>query len=200
MLALLGLFVVACSDNYNGPRLKKLAPDDVILAFGDSLTYGTGARSTANSYPSRLAALSGFQVVNAGIPGENTAEGLARLPQVLDQTQPSLVILCLGGNDMLRKKSRDTMQQNLADMIELIRDANADVVLLGVPEPTLFNLSAEPRYRQLASQHAIPLENEIIAQVLSDKSLKSDPIHPNDNGYQTIALAISTLLQQAGAI
>lgn len=199
LLALVCLCLIGCGESYTGPRLNQLEPDAVILAFGDSLTFGTGA-SKNNSYPDHLAEITNFKVVKAGIPGEQTPEGLARLQTVLDQSQPQLVILCLGGNDMLRKKPRETMRSNLSEMIEIIQENDAQVVLLGVPEPAIFNLSAEPSYQQLASQHFIPLENEIIATVLSKQSLKSDPIHPNDAGYKKMAQAIADLLKNAGAI
>jgi acyl-CoA thioesterase-1 len=110
------------------------------------------------------------------------------------------VVLCLGGNDMLRKEQRDTMQTNFAEMIEIIQENGLQELLLGVPAPALFNLNADPRCQQLANQYAIPLENQIISAVLSKQSLKSDPIHPNNAGYKKIAEAIATLLNQAGAI
>jgi lysophospholipase L1-like esterase len=199
LLALLCLLLTACGDSYDGPRLRKLDSEAVILAFGDSLTFGTGA-SKNNSYPDHLANITNFKVVRAGIPGEQTAAGLERLQAVLEQSQPQLVILCLGGNDMLRKKSREKMRANLSTMIETIQEYDAQVVLLGVPEPAIFNLTAEPSYELLAAQHSIPLENEIVAAVLSKPSLKSDPIHPNGDGYKKIAEAIAVLLGKAGAI
>lgn len=200
LLALLCTVVLwGCGESYDGPRLSPLDSDAVILAFGDSLTHGTGAEKH-QAYPAQLAEIIGRTVINKGIPGERTTEGLARLPTVLNEVQPALVILCLGGNDMLRKKPRDTMQDNLSQMIEIIKDSGAEVVLLGVPEPALFNLNTDPRYQQLAQQHSVPIENEIISTVLGDLSMKSDPIHPNDAGYAKIAEAIATLLDQAGAI
>ena len=86
----------------NVPRLGKLVASDVIVAFGDSLTFGTGA-SESESYPIVLGQLIARKVVRAGVPGEVTEGGLARLQDVIDEHKPKLMIVCLGGNDMLRK-------------------------------------------------------------------------------------------------
>lgn len=91
--------ITACDGST--PKLPKLASTDVVLAFGDSLTYGTGA-DPSESYPVVLSRLIGRQVVAAGFPGEVTAGGLERLPDVLDDVKPRMMLLCMGGNDMLR--------------------------------------------------------------------------------------------------
>lgn len=195
----LALSLVACGKGPGVPRIAALDSNATILAFGDSLTFGTGS-THEHSYPAALQHLIGRKVVNAGVPGETTEQGLERLPGVLDATEPALVLLCLGGNDMLRKQDRARMQHHLDLMIELIRARGLAVILLGVPEPRLLGLKTEAIYFELARRHQIPLESAIIPEVLGDRARKSDPIHPNAAGYADMARAIAALLRETGAI
>lgn len=194
---LLTLLLAGCSED--SPTLQPLGRDAVILAFGDSLTRGNGANAD-HSYPAVLEQLSGRRVINAGVPGERTPDGLARLAAALDRHQPELLLLCHGGNDMLRRHSMETMQSNLEQMVAIARERGIQVVLLGVPRPAIFGLESADPYYAVAKSAAIPLEDTIIPQVLSDNDLKSDQIHPNAAGYQRIAEAVYQLLQQTGAL
>jgi lysophospholipase L1-like esterase len=180
------------------PQLPRLGPDDVILAFGDSLTFGTGARDD-ESYPDVLAALIQRKVVRAGVPGEMTAQGLRRLSQALDTHRPKIVLLCLGGNDMLRRVNDATIVANLRAMIAQARQRGTSVVLLGVPRPALFG-GAATFYADLADEYGLAYESEVLNSVLRDPGLKSDPIHPNAEGYRRIAEAVAALLRQHGAL
>lgn len=94
-LALLSLTLFACSSE---SKLPALPSNSTVLILGDSLSYGTGA-TKGEDYPTLLAQNTGWQIINAGVPGDTTAQGLARLPNLLVEHQPSLLIVELGGND-----------------------------------------------------------------------------------------------------
>ena len=184
------------------PRTETLSPlaaDAIILAFGDSLTAGTGAERRS-SYPIQLEALSGRRVINAGVPGEVSSQGLARLPSVLDEHQPHLLILTHGGNDMLRRLDVMQTRDNLAAMIRLARDRGTEVLLVAVPAPTLLRLRSETIYAEVGEAFGIPVENGALARVLSRDAMKSDPIHPNADGYRYLAEHIHRLLIETGAL
>jgi lysophospholipase L1-like esterase len=197
--AALGLAaLVALAGCAGKPALRPLSSGGAILCFGDSLTFGTGASSGA-SYPERLAALTGREVVSRGVPGETSAEGLARLPSALDETRPELVVICHGANDILRNMSLDAAASNLEAMVRLAQSRGAQVVLLGVPRPGVF-LRAEPFYAAVAKKTGVPLEARALPKVLADGSMKSDLIHPNDRGYDAVARDVADLLRRRGAL
>jgi lysophospholipase L1-like esterase len=197
-LSVLAALVLLAACPSKSPQLPRVESNDVILAFGDSLTYGTGA-AEAESYPAILGALIGRKVVRAGVPGEVTARGLQRLPSALATHKPKIVLLCLGGNDMLRKIDERIVVANLRAMIQLIRRQGAAVVLLGVPKPTLFGGAAKI-YGELADDLGVPYDGDIVTSVLRDPGLKSDLIHPNAQGYRNIAEGIAALLKKSGAL
>lgn len=196
LIVMMVLSLAACGNKV--PKVAKLASTDVVLAFGDSLTYGTGAKAE-DSYPVVLGQLIGRTVVRSGVPGEQTAGGLARLPEVLDEHKPRLVILCLGGNDMLRKGTPETIEANLRKILAEIKSRGLDAMLIGVPTPTLITRPPDFYFR-LAKEFAIPYEGDIITSVLYKSDLKSDPIHPNATGYRKVAEAVARLMRDAGAI
>jgi len=114
------------------PQLPLLAVDATILAFGDSITYGTGA-GDSESYPAILATLTGRKVVNAGVPGEVSATGVQRLPELLERERPALLVLCHGGNDLLCRADHQLIADNLRTMIRMTRDRGIAVLLVAVP-------------------------------------------------------------------
>ncbi len=187
--------IISCSDN---AQLPPLSSDATILAFGDSLTYGTGT-SRDNAYPAVLAKLINYKIINAGIPGEISERGLARLPGLIDKYQPELIIICHGGNDILRKLNLNKTSSNIQKMIDLARKNNSEIMLIGVPEFGLL-LSSSSIYQALADKNKIPIANNILSDILRKNALKSDRVHPNTEGYQLLAKRIASTLKQAGAL
>ncbi len=188
--------VLACSQKE--AKLSELPPGAVILAFGDSLTFGTGAPA-GQSYPDVLEKLTGIKVINSGVPGETSEQGAARLPQALAGSRPNLVILCHGGNDILRKLDLEKTAANLAQMVRAARKQGAEVVLIGVPKPGLLPETAG-FYRTIARKMEVPLEEDAVLGILKDGALKSDHIHPNAAGYARLAAAVERLLKKSGAV
>jgi acyl-CoA thioesterase-1 len=197
-VACLGLMFLLISGCNRSPELAPLSADAVVLAFGDSLTYGTGARPQ-ESYPAVLERLIGKRVVNAGVPGEVTAEGKMRLPALLDEHRPVLVIICLGGNDFLRRLDEGTTEANLREMVRMAKERGCRVLLVGVPRLG-FGLEVPGLYERIARDAGIPLEKKSLKRILADNSLKSDAIHPNAAGYRQMAERIAAVLKRSGAI
>lgn len=195
VFALLGL--IAC--NQQATTLNKLPDDAVILAFGDSLTYGTGAAAD-HDYPTILAGLAGREVINAGVPGEISSEGVQRLPTLLDEYQPSLLILIHGGNDILRQIDPAQTRDNLIAMITEAKQRNIAVVLIGVPKFGVLFLHSAEIYAEVAQSEHVPVDLESLPTILASNTLKSDTVHPNDQGYQELANNIAALLRQQGAL
>lgn len=196
--AALGLLALLAACSGGQPKLQRLTPDAVVLAFGDSLTVGLNA-NPGESYPARLQELIGRKVVSSGVVGETTAGGLARLPAALEEAKPQLVILCEGGNDFLKKLDEAQAADNLRSMIRLAKSRGVQVVLIAVPKPGLLPSAAE-FYSVVAKEFGVPHEETALRKILTDNALKSDLVHPNAAGYSRLAEAIAALLRKTGAV
>jgi acyl-CoA thioesterase I len=162
-----------------------------VLALGDSITFGTGA-APEQSYPAVLAQLTGWNVINAGVPGHVSAQSLERLPALLQEHQPALVLLGIGGNDFLRRMPQTQTQANIQKLAEQVVASGAQLLLIAIPEPSLAaaftgSLSDHPMYAEIAQKLKVPLLRGAWAEVLSDESLRSDNIHANAKGYALFA-------------
>jgi acyl-CoA thioesterase-1 len=174
----------------------------VIVAFGDSLTAGPGVAPSLN-YPSQLqAALDArglrYRVVNAGISGDTTADGRARLDGVLAR-QPRLVILELGANDGLRSQSLEVVRDNLSAMIERLQANGIQVVLAGMMVPWRSQQYSERFgriYPELASRYGVPLIPFFLEDVALVRDLNQpDGLHPNAEGYSYVARNVLRVLE-----
>lgn len=184
------------------PRYAEITAGSAVLAVGDSLTFGTGAPADA-AYPVRLAALTGWNIVNAGVPADTSAQARERLPKLLAEHAPKLVLLSIGGNDLLRQLPEADTRMNIAAMLEEIRASGAQAVLIAVPRPAVMaallrSLDDHPLYAELAEAHRAPLFASGWAKVLSDPALKADHIHANAAGYERLARDLHGFLRDAG--
>ena len=161
-----------------------------VLVFGDSLSAGFGIdvdRSWTSLLQSRLQA-QGYEhrVINASISGETTEGGKTRIRAALDNFEPALVILELGGNDGLRGFPPDIMKENLREMIVRSRDHGAAVVLLGIRIPMnygpRYTSAFEGVYRELAEELDVPwIEFFMDGVALNEELMQDDGIHPNED-------------------
>lgn len=187
LLVIFTILLVVFVKNYESNKQETLLRDDsVILAFGDSITNGFGVRREF-SYPSQIEKKTGLKVINAGINGENSSEGLKRLTHLLKDVKPDLVILCHGANDILNKLSAYNMKENLLAMVELIKQSGAEILLVGVPDFSLFDLGVHDVYEEVADEMDLMLEDEVIRHIELNRALKSDYVHPNEEGYEMMA-------------
>lgn len=184
------------------PRHPAIGAEATVLALGDSLTFGTGAIAEA-SYPRRLAALTGWNVINAGVPANTSAQARERLPGLLAEHAPKLVLLSIGGNDFLRQLPDADTRAAIAAMLADIHTAGAQVVLIAVPRPSvaaalLRSLDDHPLYETIAAEQRVPLFARGWAKVLSDPALKADQVHANAAGYERFAQELHGFLREAG--
>jgi lysophospholipase L1-like esterase len=190
-------------------RGQPVAAGSTVLALGDSLTHGTGAGTGPGgepaTYPAVLARLTGWQVVNGGVPGDTTAQALARTPPLLEEHRPALVLLGIGGNDFLRRMDEGAARANVQRICELVRASGAQLLLIAVPRPTLAarftgSLTDHPMYGELAEALRIPLHRQGWAEVLGDERLKSDAIHANAAGYEQFARGLAATARAVGLL
>lgn len=175
-----------------------------VLALGDSLTYGAGA-TPETAYPAVLAKLTGWRVVNAGVPGHVSAQALERLPALMEEHRPALVLLGIGGNDLLRRMDEAQAKANVRAICEAVRAAGAQVLLIAVPRPTLAarvtgSLDDHPLYGELAESLKIPLHRQGWSTVLADERLRADAIHANAAGYEAFARGLVATLRASGLL
>jgi acyl-CoA thioesterase-1 len=195
------LLFAACG---RSTKLPAIPPGSAVLAFGDSVTYGTGA-APGEDWPSRLAAMTRWSVVNAGIPGDTAEAGKNRIAALLEEHQPALVIIEIGGNDFLRRRPQSAVKEDLRRIIRAAQDARAVVVLVAVPELSLLGVVARkasdsPIYEELGKEETVPVIGDVFSDILSRAEVRADAIHPNAEGYRQMADGLFEQLKEVGLV
>jgi len=179
------------------PKSAALGPGSRVVALGDSLTYGTGA-APETSYPDVLATMTQWTIVNAGIPGDQAQQGCARLAPLVEEHQPQLILVFLGGNDFLRRGSIQAMTDGLTRCAETARAAQVPMVLFAVPRFELAGFADSPVFANLAKALNVGFLSPKLGTLLGNDAMKSDAVHLNAEGYRALAANVAAELRRLG--
>jgi len=195
VLVFVGLALLAAfwSRDPGVPHAAKPSAGEHVIAFGDSLVEGVGA-SPGRDVVSLLSARVGVPIVNAGRSGDTTRTALARLDSAVLSRRPRVVIVVLGGNDLLRRVPQEETFANLDAIVDRIRRRGAAVILVGL-SAGVFTDTYGAGYDDLARRTSSGLVPDILADILGHPDLMADHIHPNDLGYRMMADRIEPVLR-----
>lgn len=176
-----------------------------ILLFGDSIVagYNLSEEESLHTKLEQKLQAEGYnvQVINGGVSGDTTTSGLSRLEWVLDNETPSLVVLALGGNDVMRGTSPSLVKKNVNSMLEIIQDRSIDVILSEVEAPLNFGIkykrTFDEIYEDLADEYDVPLYPFLLKETFGKRGLmQGDQIHPSAKGIDVIAEDLSEYLAE----
>jgi lysophospholipase L1-like esterase len=167
--------------------------NQTIVAFGDSLVEGVGS-TLGNDFVSKLESDLGIEIINKGRSGDTTTSALSRTNEVL-ALNPGIVMILLGGNDVLRRIPKEETFKNLSVMIENFQNNGAVVLLLGVRGGILFD-GYEEDYENLSKKYHTAYVSNVLEDLITNPKYMSDAIHPNDQGYALIAKRIAPVLEK----
>jgi acyl-CoA thioesterase-1 len=185
-LSLLSLLLAGCGVSADEvPNLD--SPGRTIVCLGDSITSGVGG-APRQPYTALLASRLGTEVINQGVPGDTAEGGLARVDSALAE-DPWLVVVELGGNDILNRIPPQRTEAALRQIVERLLAAKVAVVLVEVDVP--FAGRYAEIYGRLGDDYDVPVLEDTLGDILTDASLKADPIHPNAQGHVVLAEAMA---------
>ena len=196
VFATLALAAAGCGDR---ARFAALPPGATVIALGDSLTYGTGA-TPDTSYPAFLAEATRWNVVNAGVPGDTAEAGCTRLPPLVAEHQPALVLVFLGGNDILRQRGARVLKDGLAACVHAAAAAGVPLVLLAVPTFGVTGFTDAAIVEDFAKEAKVPWLSPGLGKLLREDAMRSDAIHLNAAGYRALAANVADELRRLGYV
>lgn len=168
--------LISCSNN-NHPKINS------IICFGDSLTQGYGSTNN-QSYPYHLQKLVNIPVVNKGITGNTTKDGLNRIDEIL-QFKNSLIIIEFGANDFFQQIPISETKNNMEQLIDKLTNTKNIIVLVSTEDKQLHQLYI--MLKSLAEEKKVLFINGILNEIWNNRNLFSDEVHPNSNGYKLVA-------------
>jgi acyl-CoA hydrolase len=200
-VAAAAVVLAACS---KAPKMAPVPAGSPVLALGDSITFGTGA-TPETSYPTVLARLTGWNIVNAGVPGDTSQGALARLPALLQEHAPRLVLVSIGGNDFLRGVQEAETRANIRAICQQCVAGGAQVLLVAIPAASVLaaatrSLGDHALYAELAKELKVPVHAAGWSKVLSDAALRSDLVHANARGYEVFAQGLAETAKKVGLL
>ncbi len=167
--------------------------NETIVAFGDSLVQGVGATDGGDLF-SQVSTLTGKRIINKGVSGNTTQDGLNRIDDVLD-LKPGVVIVVLGGNDYLRQVPKVETFANLRRIVSELQSVGAVIIIAGV-RGGIVSDAYESEYEALAAEYKTGYIPNILKGLIGREQYMSDAIHPNNAGYAIIAERIAPLITE----
>ena len=184
-------------ESSQAPMLLHPGRTPVIVAFGDSLTAGSGVPAD-ESYPSQLSNMLGIDVINAGRPLELSRDAAKRIAGVMKRYHPDIVLVETGLNDLLTGRKRSQLRENLTKIVETVKKGGATPVIIGIPDMDLIGLMISSDiglYDEVAEKTGAGYIPDVFGPVLKDESLMSDDVHPNARGYKKAAQTVNEFLR-----
>ncbi|WP_353662467.1 GDSL-type esterase/lipase family protein [Hydrogenimonas sp. SS33] len=170
----------------------------VIVAFGDSLTAGTGAGQNTG-YPAQLSQMLGIDVINAGVSQERSSDAARRIGSVLNRYHPDIVLIEIGFDDITSGRKRSTIADNLLKIIKAVKKSGATPIVIGIPDPDLIEMMIATDlgfYEEAARKTGALYIPDVFGSVLKNEELKSGFTYPNAKGYRKAAETVYHFLTE----
>ncbi|MCX5709886.1 MAG: GDSL-type esterase/lipase family protein [Candidatus Omnitrophica bacterium] len=164
-----------------------------IICFGDSITFGYGA-NPGEDFPTQLGKLLGREVINAGVSGDTSTEGMLRLDKEVLERDPLLVLIEFGGNDFIKKVSREATIKNTREFIRRIQARGAMVAIVDI-SAGLFLRDYRLLFAKIAREEGCIFIPAVLTKLITNPSMKSDFLHPNAAGYKIVAQRIAEAIR-----
>ncbi len=193
-LAILPLALTLLPGCGSPPLVNAPPTANTICCFGDSLVAGVGVDDQIDSFPAVLGELIGREVSALGTSGASTVDGVDLCEQI-DTDACGLVIVTLGGNDIMQQLPYDETEKNLETIFTSLQTRGAVVVFTCVLSP--LSVSRGRKYKALCKRTGVLFVPNIMAGIITDPTLRTDEVHPNAKGYRLIAERIATTLKAA---